>query len=67
MKKIFLWFIAGLVINFLALIPMTLIERAKVKVSIFPYEGDEFVTYALPILVGSLLNTLACKYILGIA
>lgn len=61
------WFIAGLTINIIALLPMTFIERAKVKNSIFPYEGDEFITYCLPIFVGSLLNTIICKYVFRIS
>ena len=62
-----IWLIEALAFNIIALVPMTLTERAKVENSIFPYEGDEFVTYLLPILVGSLLNLLICKYIFRIA
>lgn len=64
--QLIIWFIVALAINIVALLPMTIIERAKVKNSIFPYEGDNFVTCLLPILVGSFLNTIICKYIFGI-
>ncbi len=59
------WFLAGVLINVLALVPMVWREKKQAEDGGFPLEKDDIMRYGFCILVGAGINAALMQWIAG--
>lgn len=60
-----LWFLAGLVISILALIPMVAREKKQAELGNFPLEWDDIAFYSFAVLMGSGIQLALIQWVCG--